>query len=92
MAYAVYSLVKQKKSHIAVEIYDIYINYICTKIKLYLYANNNKIHKNWHNIISKVQLAGDSQGCRMHATTTTLMAATIAEGIAIAGPRNSAMQ
>jgi len=42
-----------------------------------LYAN-----KNWHNVNSKAQLAGDlpemTRGCRAHATATTPLAATIA--------------
>jgi len=44
--------------------------------------------KNWHYINSKVQLAEDlsemTRGCRTHATTTTMIVAIIADGVATA--------
>jgi len=53
-----------------------------------LYTNKNKIHKNWHYIDSKVQLAEDSskmtRRCRTHVTTTTMTAEAIADRVAIA--------
>ena len=61
-----------------------------------LYANKNKIHKNWQNINSKVQLAGDlpemTGGCRMHAVTMTPIVAAIVDRVMIVDPWNFAMQ
>ena len=61
------STISYSKSCIAIENlkYMIYVNYKCKKIQLYA---NKIMHKNWHNINSKVQLAKDSlemtRGCK----------------------------
>ena len=53
-----------------------------------MYANKNKMHKNWHNINSKVQVAWDlpeaTRGCSMHSATTIPIADVIADRVVIA--------
>lgn len=43
------------------------------------------MYKNWHNIDSKVQLAGDTpemtRGCRIHTTNTTMIAVAISDRV-----------
>ena len=52
------------------------------------------MYKNWHNIDSKVQLAGDwSEMPRgTHSATMTPIVVVIADRVVIADPGNSAMQ
>ena len=52
-----------------------------------------KMHKNWHNVNSKVQLARDSQEDAGHMPQSQhSQSPQIADGVANADTRNSAMQ